>query len=290
VDGEPAETTEPSEPSEPGEKLGSGGGEPLGGGTSTELSAVLVSLGASEIADDGGCEPIGLVEAVDGADVGENDGTPTLDGPSVDDNGGADPELGWPDCGDVWLLPGIDVGESLGADGPALLGGVDGCELAVGLVESPGLPDAGEPDFVESDVVAESDVAEPDVGLVLDGGSTLPDIGDVEGGPLLGPADDGADWLGTLDNTALGSDDAAGLADSCEPEVGLVLDGGSMLPDAGDVELGGASLDTGEVPLLGATDEGADWLGALDSSGLASDDTPGLVEPPELADRGDVDC
>jgi hypothetical protein len=207
----------------------------------------------------------------------------------VDDVTGADPELGWPDGGDVWLLPGSDVGDSLGADGPALLGGVDGCELAVGLVESPGLPDAGEPDVIESDV-AECDVAEPEVGLVLDGASTLPDIGDVEGGPLLGPADDGADWLGTLDNTALGSDDAAGLADGGEPEVGLVLDGGSMLPDVGDVELGGASLDAGEGPLLGAADEGADWLGTLDSTGLVSEDTPGLAEPPELADGGDVDC
>ncbi|MCB9926410.1 MAG: hypothetical protein H6822_29960 [Planctomycetaceae bacterium] len=250
---------------------------------------MLVPLGASEIADDGGCEPIGLVEAVDGADVGENDGTPTLDGPSVDDNGGADPELGWPDCGDVWLLPGIDVGDSLGADGPALLGGVDGCELAVGLVESPGLPDTGEPDVIESDV-AESDVSEPDVGLVLDGGSTLPDIGDVEGGPLLGPVDERADWLGTLDNTALGSDEAAGLADGGEPDVGLVLDGGSMLPDAGDVELGGASLDAGEGPLLGGVDEGADWLGAPDNTVLGSDEAAGLTESPELPDCAEGDC
>lgn len=118
-------------------------------------------------------------------------------------------------------------------------------------------------------------------------GSTL--VGEVDG-PLLSVSDDVADWLGALDSTALGSDEAAGLSDGGEPEVRLVLDGGSMLPDAGDVELGGASLDAGEGPLLGATDEGADWLGTLDSPGLASDDTPGLAEPPELADGGDVDC
>ena len=66
-------------------------------------------------------------------------------------------------------------------------------------------------------------------------GSTL--VGEVDG-PLLSVSDDVADWLGALDSTALGSDEAAGLADGGEPEVGLVLDGGSMLPDAGDVELG----------------------------------------------------
>jgi len=278
------ESPEPSEPSEPGEKLGSGGGEPLGGADVPELSVLMMLGVVSDVVEEGVCDPGGLVEAADGTETGETEGATTLDGPPVDDVTGADPELGWPDGGDVGLLPGIDVGDTLGAEGPALLGGVDGCELAMGLVESPGLPDVGEPDVIESDV------AEADVGLVLDVGSTLPDIGDVESGSLLGPADEWADWLGTLDNTGLGSDDATGLADSVEPEVGLVLDGGSMLPDAGDVELGGASLDAVEGPLLGAADEGADWLGTLDSTGLASDDTPGLVESPELADGGDVDC
>lgn len=85
-DGDSTEAPDPAEPTDPGEKLGSGGGDPLGGGgTSTELSVVLVSLGASDV---------GLVDAADGSDVGENDGTVTLDGPSVDDAGGVEPELG----------------------------------------------------------------------------------------------------------------------------------------------------------------------------------------------------
>jgi hypothetical protein len=85
----------------------------------------------------------------------------------------------------------------LGADGTPLVDGAEGCELAMGLVESPGLPDVGEPD------VGEPDAAEPDVGLVLDSGSTLPDgdgarllpgvdVGDVlgaDGTPLLGGAE-----------------------------------------------------------------------------------------------------
>ena len=118
-------------------------------------------------------------------------------------------------------------------------------------------------------------------------GSTL--VGDVDC-PLLGPVDKRADWLGSLDNTALGSDEGAGLADGGEPEVGLVLDGGSMLPDAGDVELGGASLDAGEVPLLGGVDEGTDWLGALDNTVLGSDEAAGLTESPELPDCAEGDC
>jgi hypothetical protein len=57
VDGEPAETPEPSDPSEPGEKLGSGGGKPLGGGNVSELS-VLVMLGVvSDVVDEGTCDP-----------------------------------------------------------------------------------------------------------------------------------------------------------------------------------------------------------------------------------------
>jgi hypothetical protein len=45
---------------------------------------VLVPLGASDV---------GLVDAADGSDMGENDGTVTLDGPVVDDAGGVEPEL-----------------------------------------------------------------------------------------------------------------------------------------------------------------------------------------------------
>jgi hypothetical protein len=85
-DGDSVEAPDRAEPTDPGEKLGNGGGDPLGGGgTSTELSVVLVSLGVSDV---------GLVEAADGREAGENDGTPTLDGPSVDDAGGVEPELG----------------------------------------------------------------------------------------------------------------------------------------------------------------------------------------------------
>ena len=88
---------------------------------------MLVTLGVvSDVVDDGGCDPVGLVDAADGNDTGEIEGVTTLDGPSVDDAGGAEPELGWPDVGDAGLLPGVDVGETLGADGPALLGGSEG--------------------------------------------------------------------------------------------------------------------------------------------------------------------
>lgn len=69
-----------------------------------------------------------------------------------------------------------------------------------------------------------------------------------------------------------------------------MLDGGTPLPDAVDVELGGVSLDAVEGPLLGAADEGADWLGALDKIALGSDEAAGLTESPELPDCVDVDC
>jgi hypothetical protein len=62
-----------------------------------------------------------------------------------------------------------------------------------------------------------------------------------------------------------------------------------MLPDAGDVELGGALLDAGEGPLLGAADEGADWLGALDNTALGSEEAAGLTESPELPDCAEGD-
>ena len=162
--------------------------------------------------------------------MGEVDGVTTLDGPSVDDVGGAESELGWSDVGGVVLLPGVDVGDTLGVDGPSLLGGAEGWTLGMGLIDSPGLSETAYSDGRVSDV-GDSDVGEADVGLALDGGA--------------------------------------------------------MLPDTSDVELRDVSLDTGEIPLLGAADEGVDWLGTLDTVGLVSDDTPGLVE---LADGGDVDC
>jgi hypothetical protein len=128
----------------------------------------------------------------------------------------------------------------LGADGAPLVDGAEGCELAVALADSPGLSDVGEPD-----------ACEPDVGLVLDRAT-----------------------LGALDNKGLVSDEPAGLpeapepGDGGEPEVGLVLDGESPLPDAGE-------------PLLGPVEDGAAWLGTLEATGL--------VEPPELADGGEGD-
>jgi hypothetical protein len=69
-----------------------------------------------------------------------------------------------------------------------------------------------------------------------------------------------------------------------------VLDGGSPLPDAVDVELGGVSLDAVEGALLGAADEGVDWLGALDKTALGSDEAAGLTESPELPDCAEGDC
>ena len=67
----------------------------------------------------------GLVESPGLSDVGG--GVTTLDGPSVDDVIVSEPELGWPDGGVAPLLSNVDVGDVLGADGPALLGGgVDG--------------------------------------------------------------------------------------------------------------------------------------------------------------------
>jgi len=193
-DGESADTSECVEPTDPGEKLGGGGGEPLCGGVVTELSVVLAPLGASDVVDDGNCDAVGLVEAADGTETGETEGITTLDGPSMDDGNAIEPELGWPDGGAVGLLPGVDVGDVLGADGAPLLGNAEGCELAMGLVESPGLPDFGDPD------VGEPDAAEPDVGLVLDSGSTLPDGGDarllpgIDVGEMLGA--DGTSLLG----------------------------------------------------------------------------------------------
>ena len=59
-------------------------------------------------------------------DSSEIDGVTTLDGPSVNDVGGAETELGWSDIGEVVLLPGVDVGDTLGVDGPSLLGGAEG--------------------------------------------------------------------------------------------------------------------------------------------------------------------
>jgi len=82
----------------------------------------------------------------------------------------------------------------LGVDGVPLVDGAEGCELAMGLVESPGLPDVGEPDVGEPDV-GESDAAETDVGLP-DGGDArlLPgiDVGEMlgrDGTSLLGGAE-----------------------------------------------------------------------------------------------------
>ena len=77
----------------------------------------------------GGCEDggfgTGLVESPGLSDVGG--GVTTLDGPSVDDVIVSEPELGWPDGGVAPLLSNADVGDVLGADGTALLGGgVDG--------------------------------------------------------------------------------------------------------------------------------------------------------------------
>lgn len=113
------DTSEPSESNDSGDPLG-------GDGTVPELS-VLVSLGVvSDVAEDGACDPVGLVDAVDGVDTGEVDGVATVDGPSVDDVVVSEPELGTPDTGDARLLPGVDVGDMLGADGIALLGGVEG--------------------------------------------------------------------------------------------------------------------------------------------------------------------
>ena len=74
--------------------------------------------------DDGGVGT-GLVESPGLSDVGG--GVTSLDGTSVDDVIVSEPELGWPDGGVAALLSGVDVGDVLGADGPALLGGgVDG--------------------------------------------------------------------------------------------------------------------------------------------------------------------
>ena len=77
----------------------------------------------------GGCEDggigTGLVESPGLSDVGG--GVTALDGTSVDDVIVVEPELGWPDGGVAPLLSNADVGDVLGADGPALLGGgVDG--------------------------------------------------------------------------------------------------------------------------------------------------------------------
>ena len=83
-----------------------------------------------------------------------------------------------------------------------------------------------------------------------------------------------------------GGESDVGDPDVGEPDVGLALDGGSMLPDTGDVELGGVSLDASDGALLGASDDGAD---ALDNAGLGSDEATGLPDSPALPDCGDAD-
>ena len=69
-----------------------------------------------------------------------------------------------------------------------------------------------------------------------------------------------------------------------------MLDGGTPLPDAADVELGGVSLDAVEGPLLGTADEGAECLVALDNAALGSDEAAGLTESTELPDCFEGDC
>ena len=184
------DVVEPSDPTDPGDVLGAlGGGDPLGGGGGivTELPS-LTPLGVvSEVVDDGPAEGVGLVEPADGVEPEEADGK--VDGTSVEETSTS--ELGWPDVGDVVLLGGKDSGDALGAlEPPSLVG--DGCELATGLVESPGLPDCGD----------------PDVGLSLDGGSALAESGDAElggalaEGVLLGVVEDCPDSLPALEGPA----------------------------------------------------------------------------------------
>ena len=63
----------------------------------------------------------------------------------------------------------------LGADGAPLVDGAEGCELAMGLVESPGLPDVGEPDGGDARLLPGIDVGEmlgADGTSLLGGGQT----------------------------------------------------------------------------------------------------------------------
>ena len=242
------EGVESSDPTDPGDMLGALGGDPLGGGggTVTELPS-LTPLGVvSEVVDDGPAEGAGLVEPADGVEPGESDGN--VDGTSVDEVSTS--ELGWPDVGDAVLLAAGDSGDPLGSlDSPALVG--DGCELATGLVESPGLPDCGD----------------ADVGLSLDGGSALTESGDSElGGTSLDPAEgallavveDCPDSLAALE----GPGELAGDV--------LALAWLSLLAPLGDAE------DTSLV-----TDGGTEPEPSLDGSAeLAAD------EPVELAADG----
>ena len=102
-------------------------GDSLVGGSLVGGSLVGGSLvGGSLVGgcDDGGVGT-GLVESPGLSDVGG--GVTTLDGPSVDDVIVSEPELGWPDSGVAPLLSNADVGEVLGADEPALLGGGVDC-------------------------------------------------------------------------------------------------------------------------------------------------------------------
>lgn len=129
-----------SEPSDSGDMLGNGGGEPLGwDGTSPDP---LSPLGVVSDVVDEGVADVGLVDSADGADTGDVDGSRRLDGPSTDEVSGVEPELGPPDAGDAWLLPGNDCGDVLGTESVGLLPNSEGCELATGLTESAGLPDA----------------------------------------------------------------------------------------------------------------------------------------------------
>lgn len=129
-----------SEPSDSGDMLGNGRGEPLGcDGTSPDP---LSPLGVVSDVVDEGVGDVGLVDSADGADTGDVDGSRRLDGPSTDEVSGVEPELGPPDVGDAWLLPGNDCGDVLGTDSVGLLPSSEGCELATGLTESAGLPDA----------------------------------------------------------------------------------------------------------------------------------------------------
>lgn len=98
------EATDPSDPKDAGEPL-------VGGGEVPELPPLGV---VSDVGEDGSVEAGGLVDAVDGVELGNPDGVPALEGPSVDE--GPPSELGSPDVGDAGLLPAGDPGDVLGAD------------------------------------------------------------------------------------------------------------------------------------------------------------------------------
>ena len=286
--------------------LGALGGDPLGGGGGTvpELSP-LAPLGVvSESVDDGAAEGVGLADPADGAEPGDADGS--VDGTSVEETSTS--ELGWPDVGDVALLGGNDSGDVLGAlDSPALVG--DGCELATGLVESPGLPDG----------------CDPDVGLSLDGGSALAESGDAElggtslsEGVLLGVVEDCPDslpalegpselagdvlslvWLSLLAPLGDGEDKSLVAEGGTDPEPSLdgsaelapdepaelTADGCDDSPLASELEPSWLPediwlSDDGRLPALEArdSDEGPEslerWLGAEEISEGADDDSP----------------